>query len=68
MPTVIPITVAMMPAFLSVAERVYDSEEIDELVNFVAFNPARGDLIPETGGVRKLRWRAKVKANVAARA
>ena len=27
-----------------------------ELVKFIAANPESGDLIPETGGVRKLRW------------
>jgi hypothetical protein len=27
------------------------------LVDYLASNPATGDLIPGTGGVRKLRWR-----------
>ncbi len=27
-----------------------------ELVGFIAANPEAGDLIPETGGVRKIRW------------
>jgi hypothetical protein len=27
-----------------------------ELVAFIAANPDSGDLIPQTGGVRKLRW------------
>ena len=27
-----------------------------ELVTFLAANPRAGDVIPETGGVRKLRW------------
>lgn len=26
-------------------------------VNYVAANPMAGDLVPETGGVHKLRWR-----------
>jgi hypothetical protein len=25
-------------------------------VNFIALDPEAGDLIPETGGVRKVRW------------
>ena len=25
-------------------------------MNFIALNPEAGDLIPETGGVRKIRW------------
>ena len=32
-----------------------ESEQL-ELVAFVAANPRAGDLIPETGGIRKLRW------------
>ncbi len=32
-----------------------ESERMD-LVAFIAANPESGDLIPETGGVRKLRW------------
>ncbi len=26
------------------------------LVDYLAYNPAAGDLVPGTGGVRKLRW------------
>ena len=32
-----------------------DSER-EELVVFLGANPAAGEIIPETGGVRKLRW------------
>jgi len=32
-----------------------ESERLD-LVSFLAANPEAGDVIPETGGVRKLRW------------
>ena len=28
----------------------------EEFVDFIAGNPEAGDLIPETGGVRKVRW------------
>jgi hypothetical protein len=27
-----------------------------ELINFIAANPAAGEVIPGTGGVRKIRW------------
>ena len=36
-------------------------QERMELVSFVASNPEAGDIMPETGGVRKLRWAAKGK-------
>lgn len=32
-----------------------ESERV-RLVEFIGANPEAGDLIPETGGVRKLRW------------
>ena len=47
------------PAFLRAADPVLDEEERANLVVFVATNPEAGDVIPQTGGVRKLRWAAK---------
>jgi hypothetical protein len=35
--------------------------EHDDLILYVALFPEAGDLIPETGGLRKLRWTAKGK-------
>ncbi len=29
------------------------------MISFLAANPEAGDVIPETGGGRKLRWRAR---------
>jgi hypothetical protein len=57
----IPVTVAQMPTFIAAAERVYSAEEVDEIVDYVAAHPDAGDVIQGTGGVRKLRWRAKGK-------
>jgi hypothetical protein len=31
------------------------------LVDYLAYNPAAGDLIQGTGGVRKLRWALEVR-------
>ena len=33
-----------------------DEAERSELVDFLARNPLAGDVIKETGGVRKIRW------------
>ncbi len=52
-----PITVAETPLFVRQADDVWDAAERDEFVDFIARNPETGDVIPETGGVRKLRWR-----------
>jgi hypothetical protein len=38
------------------AEAVWDDAEREAFVDFIARNPTAGDVIPETGGVRKVRW------------
>jgi hypothetical protein len=35
---------------------VWDEAEHAAFVDFIAQNPEAGDVIPETGGVRKIRW------------
>jgi hypothetical protein len=50
------ITVAETPLFLRQARDVWDDAERDEFVNFIARHPEIGDVIPDTGGVRKVRW------------
>jgi mRNA-degrading endonuclease RelE of RelBE toxin-antitoxin system len=44
------------PFFLRKAAGLLDEEERSRLITFVGANPDVGDVIPETGGVRKLRW------------
>lgn len=38
------------------AEKVWSDAEREEFVGYVARNPSVGDIIPDTGGVRKVRW------------
>jgi hypothetical protein len=38
------------------AEQVWIDAEREVFVNFIAGNPEAGDRIPETGGMRKVRW------------
>lgn len=52
----VPISVVETPEFLSAARRLMSEEERALLVDYLAYNPTAGDLIPGTGGVRKLRW------------
>ncbi|MBU6296879.1 MAG: type II toxin-antitoxin system RelE/ParE family toxin [Alphaproteobacteria bacterium] len=54
-------TVVETPEFLTAARRVLTDAERAELVDFLAANPTAGDLMPGTGGARKLRWAAKGK-------
>ena len=57
----VPMTVVETPFFLRKAADLLNEEERSELVVFVGANPDVGDVIPETGGVRKLRWSARGK-------
>jgi hypothetical protein len=51
-----PITVVETPLFVRQAAAVWDDAAREAFVDFIARNPERGDVIPETGGVRKVRW------------
>ena len=50
------ITIAEVPEFVRRAARLLSAEERMALVEYLAANPRAGDLVPGTGGVRKLRW------------
>jgi hypothetical protein len=58
-------TVVETPFFLRKAAALLTDDEREQLVVFVGANPAAGDVIPESGGVRKLRWAAKGKGKSA---
>jgi hypothetical protein len=49
-------TVVETAEFLKHAMRLMTDSERAELVAFVGANPEAGEIIPETGGVRKIRW------------
>ncbi|MEJ0025894.1 MAG: type II toxin-antitoxin system RelE/ParE family toxin [Rhizomicrobium sp.] len=51
-----PVAVIETPEFLAATRKLMGEEERIELVDYLAINPTAGDLIPGTGGVRKLRW------------
>ena len=50
------ITVIETPEFISDAKRLMADMECLALINAVAADPEKGDLIVGTGGARKLRW------------
>ena len=56
-----PVTVVEVEPFSTKAKRVWNEEEKLELVSFVAHDPEAGDVIPGTGGLRKLRWSRRGK-------
>lgn len=50
------ITVAETALFVRQAEEIWDDAERGAFVEYIAQNPEAGDVIPDTGGVRKVRW------------
>ena len=54
-------TIVELPEFLKRASSRLSAEEKVSVINYLAAHPAAGDLIRETGGLRKLRWAAKGK-------
>lgn len=52
----VPLAVIETPRFLKKAERLFNEDARAELVLFIAKDPEAGEIMPETGGVRKLRW------------
>ena len=53
------LTVVETSAFARRAEKLLNMEEYEELILFLALHPDSGDVIPETGGLRKVRFAAK---------
>ena len=52
------LTVAQTPVFENYAARVWSPDELDQFVNWIAVNPLAGNVIPGSGGLRKVRWAA----------
>ncbi|WP_420463420.1 type II toxin-antitoxin system RelE/ParE family toxin [Candidatus Palauibacter sp.] len=52
------ITVVETPTFSRQADKLFREDEKRKLILFLAENPLAGDVIPGTGGVRKLRFAA----------
>lgn len=57
MPSSPPVSVVETPEFLAAVRKLLSDEQRAALVDHLAYNPAAGDLIAGTGGLRKLRWR-----------
>lgn len=49
-------TVVETVLFQRQASIVWKDEEREKFIDFIALHPEDGDVIPETGGVRKIRW------------
>jgi hypothetical protein len=51
----VPVSVVETPQFVRQADDVWSDDERHEFVDYIARNPEAGGVIPETGGVRKVR-------------
>lgn len=51
-------TVAETDVFVKYASAVWSDPERQAFVSWIAANPEAGDLIPGSGGCRKVRWSA----------
>lgn len=49
------------PLFTRIVRDYLSDEEYAELQGFLAAHPEAGDIVPGSGGVRKLRWKTKGK-------
>lgn len=44
------------PTFVRLAEAYWNDGDRGEFINFIAANPDAGDVVPGSGGLRKIRW------------
>ena len=44
------------PTFVADADKLWSEDERLEFLTWLAANPDAGDVIPESGGCRKVRW------------
>jgi hypothetical protein len=49
--------IKVTPTFEKRAKALLTEEALEELLDYLEANPEKGDLIPGTGGVRKMRWK-----------
>jgi hypothetical protein len=52
------LTVAETPTFVRLSSNIWNEEERMSFISFIANYPEAGNVIPGTGGIRKVRWSA----------
>ena len=53
----IPQVIVETPTYLRAVNEFWDLETQTEFKNFIGVNFLLGDIIPDTGGLRKIRWK-----------
>ncbi|MEX6632323.1 addiction module toxin RelE [Hyphococcus lacteus] len=61
--SVYPIEVCEFEEVAAALDAELSFDESKELIDYLAFNPEAGEIIPETRGVRKIRWGYGEKGN-----
>ncbi|MDH4393523.1 MAG: type II toxin-antitoxin system RelE/ParE family toxin [Aquabacterium sp.] len=51
------LTVVETPLFQKQWPAYWTEEELGEFASFLSSNPESGDVVPDSGGVRKVRWK-----------
>lgn len=54
-------TIVELPEYIKQAAFALSEIEREDIIVYLSENPKAGDLITGTGGIRKLRWKAKGK-------
>ena len=54
----IPQVVAETPTYLRAVDEFWDTDTKDEFKIYIGVNFLAGDIIPNTGGLRKIRWKS----------
>jgi hypothetical protein len=54
-------TIAETPIFEKYASKIWTDDEKHKFIHFIAQNPESGDVIPNSGGCRKIRWSSSGK-------
>lgn len=49
-------TVIESSVFIKYAQAIWSDKERVAFINWIAINPLAGDVIPRSGGCRKIRW------------
>jgi mRNA-degrading endonuclease RelE of RelBE toxin-antitoxin system len=52
------IAITELPPFTKKVAKILNEEELETLRSYLIQHPDKGDVIPGTGGIRKLRWAA----------
>lgn len=50
------VDVVPLSCFRKATKKLFSEDDVAELIDFLANQPEKGDVIPNTGGIRKLRW------------